>query len=374
MNDQTPFSNVLEPPPHALQARNNDTRRRELRLQRRSRLFETRQTTRKSTIVRFRFVSPQRQLSDNTSFDQSSLVPAPTYPLIRSTMPSPPLSLLLLPLLITPLQTLSLPPLSNTTTPLLPSIVNTSGPEPDTEDNAPSFKVTCNGQFFGRNPNLADCESAKEYVSPDTDLYTWGPRHEGLGAEVFPMPFRIMGDRGLCFFQVVLVDEQKRTARASLGQVRRAASALILQCAAGTESVGGMAKNIGGDNNLAVVLGIYQPNVQCRGTFGPEWSSCRDVLGDMPVSKTRLTFGPRNVPGVQQGLPVAIESSDDKCIMQLFSTGTTDNCSWYRMWEAMTAVFSICVRGGRGGVYMGLGEMGKIFLTASSMKTGLQIS
>ena len=179
-------------------------------------------------------------------------------------------------------------------------------------------------------------------------------------------------DRGLCFFQTVLIDDQKQTARASLGQVRRAASALILQCAAGAESVGGMARNIGnaflffhrftapsplfsqkekkydhiqrthklckgprnlilfyptpyptapkiyssltsiagGDNNLAVILGIYQPNVQCRGTFGPEWSSCRDVLGDMPASKTRLKFGPRNVPGVQQGLPVAVESCE----------------------------------------------------------------
>ena len=50
------------------------------------------------------------------------------------------------------------------------------------------------------------------------------------------------------------------------------------------------------------------------------------------------------------------DPADDKCIMQLFSTGTTDNCNWYRMWEAMTAVFSICVRGGRGGVFMGLGQ------------------
>ena len=54
-------------------------------------------------------------------------------------------------------------------------------------------------------------------------------------------------DRGLCFFQVILVDDEKKTARASLGQVRRAASALILQCAAGGESVGGMAKNIGNE-------------------------------------------------------------------------------------------------------------------------------
>ena len=52
-------------------------------------------------------------------------------------------------------------------------------------------------------------------------------------------------DRGLCFFQVVLVDEEKQTARASLDQVLRAASALILRCAAGAESEGGVAKNIG---------------------------------------------------------------------------------------------------------------------------------
>lgn len=52
-------------------------------------------------------------------------------------------------------------------------------------------------------------------------------------------------DRALCFFQVVIVDDEIKTARASLSQIRRAAAALILQCAAGAESRGGIASNIG---------------------------------------------------------------------------------------------------------------------------------
>ena len=49
-------------------------------------------------------------------------------------------------------------------------------------------------------------------------------------------------------------------------------------------------------------------------------------------------------------------SADDKCIAQLFSTGKSDVSLWYRMWEAVTAVFSVCVRGGQGGVFTGLGK------------------
>ena len=59
---------------------------------------------------------------------------------------------------------------------------------------------------------------------------------------------------------------------------------------------------------LAVALGTYEPTVQCLGVFGPEWTSCRDILGDMPAYKTEIVFGPRGAPGVQQPLPLRIES------------------------------------------------------------------
>ena len=158
----------------------------------------------------------------------------------------------------------------------------------------------------------------------------------------------------------------------------------------------------GGDNNLALSLGIFSPTVQCRGAFGHEWSSCRDILGDMPASGNRLVFGPRGLPGVQQGLPVAIDSckcaesgifldpvqfssllspslvltslpsfssqcgmltsapsiglADNKCVAKTFTTGKTDVSTWYRIWEAMTALFSVCVRAGKGGVSRGIGK------------------
>lgn len=49
--------------------------------------------------------------------------------------------------------------------------------------------------------------------------------------------------------------------------------------------------------------------------------------------------------------------ADDKCVVQIFSTGKSDISFWYRMWEAVTAVFSICVRAGKGGAFTGLGEL-----------------
>ncbi len=67
------------------------------------------------------------------------------------------------------------------------------------------------------------------------------------------------------------------------------------------------------------------------------------------------------------------------------------------MWEAVTAVFSVCVRAGRGGVFTGLGEspcssldvfafyercadvlgsgdLGHIFLTVSSAASGIRLA
>lgn len=129
----------------------------------------------------------------------------------------------------------------------------------------------------------------------------------------------------------------------------------------------------GGDNRLSVVLGIYHPNVQCRGTFGPERTSCRDIVGDMPADETSRIFGPQGDPRAQQKLPMVIEScmtvcrfwtfpiltpfaADEKCVAQIYTTGKSDVTVWYRVWEAVNAVYSICVRAGYGGSVRGLGE------------------
>lgn len=90
-----------------------------------------------------------------------------------------------------PLQALSLPspvlqllPASNLT--VLPKL------NAGSTDNA-GLEIRCSGEHFGDNPNIADCESAKEHLSPDSVQYAWGARHTGLGPSVFPLPYRIMG-------------------------------------------------------------------------------------------------------------------------------------------------------------------------------------
>ena len=181
--------------------------------------------------------------------------------------------------------------------------------------------------------------------------------------------------------------------------MRQAANALILQCAANSDSRGGIAHSIGekfcsksavflvdfefwinggagGDNQLSVVLGVYEPDVQCRGTIdSSEWGSCRDILVDMPAGQHETKFGPGSDPSVQVPLPFHIDSCklervlttcyffgfnlglvDKKCLMTMFSTGDSDYGYWYRMWEVVTAVFCICARAGKGGSARGLGE------------------
>ena len=58
---------------------------------------------------------------------------------------------------------------------------------------------------------------------------------------------------------------------------------------------------------MAVVLGTYRPDLQCRGTFAA-WASCRSILGDMPVLTRKEIFGPPQFPSVQVPLPHFLQS------------------------------------------------------------------
>lgn len=107
-----------------------------------------------------------------------------------------------------------------------------------------SFMIHCDGGTYGYNPDIRDCEKAKELVSPDTTIWTLGERHTGLPATVVPLPYRVMGNRGLCYIQPVLTGNHI-TGKTSLNTVRQAGAALILQCATGVESQGGIATYTG---------------------------------------------------------------------------------------------------------------------------------
>ena len=106
------------------------------------------------------------------------------------------------------------------------------------------FNVHCDGEKYGYNPNIRDCESAKEDLKPSSDMWTLGERNTGLGPDVVPLPFRVMGPRGICYVQPVLIEDYV-TGKASINIIRQAAQAIILTCVVSGDSRGGIATGIG---------------------------------------------------------------------------------------------------------------------------------
>ncbi|KAF6223370.1 hypothetical protein HO133_000212 [Letharia lupina] len=171
--------------------------------------------------------------------------------------------------------------------------------------------IRCDGARYGFNPSLSDCEGARSYIVPDSEQYVFGERHTGLPTSTFPLPYIIMG---------------------------------------------------GGDNNIAVVMGVFEPKIQCRGNFDTSLS-CKDILAEMPATTELEVFGPHDTPFVKEILPQEVASGDDQCILRLYSTGRSDVVAWYRIWEAVEATFAMCGRFLQGGSYRGLGQQGNVFLT-----------
>lgn len=130
-----------------------------------------------------------------------------------------------------------------------------------------------------------------------------------------------------------------------------------------------------GDKNIALVLGTYDRPVECRGAF-PIWRSCTNVVAEMPASTETLVFGPETDPSAQVLLPHFIESGkpsdfakgldftdymlckDDKdCLSRIWYTKKeSDTASWFQIWEAITAMYSVCVRHRQKGTIRGIGK------------------
>ena len=99
-------------------------------------------------------------------------------------------------------------------------------------------------------------------------------------------------------------------------------------------------------------------------------------MGGMPASTETLIFGPEADPDAQVIVPHFLESGerspcvrtqspsdqsfgedDRKCLGRIWYTKKeSDTASWFNMWEAVTAVYSQCLRFRRGGIIRGLGS------------------
>ena len=125
-----------------------------------------------------------------------------------------------------------------------PTVLSQASIPPLNASQENAYNIRCDGEKYGYNPNIIDCESAKEYLLPDTRIWVFGERHTGLPENIVPLPYRIMGDRGLCYVQAVLIGDHI-TATATLNSIRQAAASLVVQCATSVVSQGGIATNIG---------------------------------------------------------------------------------------------------------------------------------
>lgn len=115
--------------------------------------------------------------------------------------------------------------------------------------------------------------------------------------------------------------------------MRDAAVTLLRQCGA-AKSEGGLAINIGkhpqsaskhpeidtaplrartenyqgGDGNMALIMGVYKPQVLCRGLF-PQDASCKNIIRGMPASTTMHIFGPQSDPMASVNVPHTLGGS-----------------------------------------------------------------
>ena len=141
--------------------------------------------------------------------------------------------------------------------------------------NAPgdnSFTIHCDGNTYGHNPDIRDCETAKDNLAPDSTIWTMGERRTGLPPDTVPLPYRVVGDRGLCYVQPVLIGDHK-TAKASINMIRQAAANIIVRCAIDTLSQGGIATNIGKCKARFVTAewSFTPSHTDIRPVFGIDW-------------------------------------------------------------------------------------------------------
>lgn len=93
----------------------------------------------------------------------------------------------------------------------------------------------------------------------------------------------------------------------------------------------------------------------------------------MRATKQARIFGYPEDPGVQEKLPLILEGADRKCQASIDIEGPATLATWYELWEAVTAVASMCVRQkGKGGKAknLGIGKNIRLELLESKQEPG----
>ena len=217
--------------------------------------------------------------------------------------------------------------------------------------------------------NTQSCTDAVRQLDiRSTNPILWGLRNSGHRYQIY-LPRRFISDDGTCFVEPIL-RQGHDSSSTSQQSIATAAIALIRKCVAGNPPRSGIAKDIGGDNKLGLVLSGYRPQVQCFGQVSRTPSfrqSCQDILDIMDVSENERRFGPPTDPGgVDVALPVSLKAGYlSRCVLTLVTSSVSDVFSWIEVWEAATAINAIYVRSGRQGKWVNLGSESRLSLEIS---------
>ena len=214
----------------------------------------------------------------------------------------------------------------------------------------------CDGRLYGRNLNLASCLQVHQVMSSYTVEVKFGER--GTGHYDANLPFRYLSHDGLC-----AVDLSHASGIASdtitPKELKDAVNNIILVCVLGSPNTGGLVTGLGSHKGLAVRVIPYRPSVTCGPPdTGPPWTTCRDILDNMPTSGNPQVFGPKNDPSTTVALPWSYTTGSRRCGIYVDGTGpggVSDRSDWYKIWAAANAVDFMCCQLKKRGVATGLG-------------------
>ena len=222
---------------------------------------------------------------------------------------------------------------------------------------------------FGDDLDVRSCADAVRQLDiRSMTPSVWGERGTGEFSNVY-LPRRYMSTDGKCFVEPLL---QARHLSGIVSQHTLAAAGIVLaqRCAGGRPSTGGIARRLGGDNHIAVVLSKYEPAVQCYGQVSrtPLFKrTCQDLLDRMDVSEDEKRFGRATDPkGVDVVLPLTLKAGYlEQCFMTVTTTGESDVLSMMDVWEAGVAINAMCIRLGKKGVWSAMGLHDRLSVSVS---------
>lgn len=184
------------------------------------------------------------------------------------------------------------------------------------------------------------------------------------------LPARWISYDGLCIVEPILKDSVM-LAVGSYKDILLAGLALQAQCVH-SKSEGGIATDIGVSKDLGLIMTSYDPRVECSNLPAPPLESCKKIVDQMPAYPLKKYFGLRNDRYARPDvwLPRYLREISARCYFSVETTGSTDQSSWFEIWEAVQALFSMCGRHSRRGKAIKRGAHGNLFVTMGDERLG----